>query len=131
MRCSIALSGVLALVLLGCGSAREAGKLPASREVLTAEEIARTSAITAYEAIQMLRPAFLRAQGPKQVLSTPRSSMYPAVYMNGSYFGELETLKSLFVSDIQDIRYIEERQATIMFGTGHAAGVIMITSRKK
>jgi hypothetical protein len=131
MRCSNAMYCVMILVLMGCGSTREAGKLPASREVLTAEEISRTSALTAYEAIQMLRPAFLRAQGPKAVLPSPRSTMYPAVYMDGAYHGELETLKTLYVSDVQDIRYIEAQQATIMFGTGHAAGIIMVNTKKK
>jgi hypothetical protein len=131
MRCSRALFGVLTLVLMGCGSARETGKLPASREVLTAEEISRTSALTAHEAIQILRPAFLRAQGPKAVLANPRSTIYPSVYLNGVYHGELETLKTMYVSDIQDIRYIEAKQATIMFGTGHVAGIIMVTTRSK
>jgi hypothetical protein len=131
MRCSIAVCGVLGLVLMGCGSTREAGKLPSSREVLTAEEISRTSALTAYEAIQILRPAFLRAQGPKAVLTSPRSTIYPVVYMNGAYHGGLETLKSLYVSDIQDIRYIEPKQATIMFGTGHVAGIIMVNTKRR
>ena len=130
MRCSIAVFGVLALVLMGCGSARETGKMPASREVLTAEEISRTSALTAYEAVQMLRPAFLKAQGPKAVLSSPRSTIYPVVYLNGAYHGELASLKSLYVSDIQDIRYIEPQQATIMFGTGHVAGIIMVNTKR-
>jgi hypothetical protein len=51
--------------------------------------------------------------------------------MNGVYHGELETLKSLYVSDIQDIRYIEPKQATIMFGTGHVAGIIMVNTKGK
>lgn len=131
MKCSIAVLGILALVLVGCGSAREAGKLPSSREVLTAAEISRTSALTAYEAVQMLRPAFLRAQGPKAVLSSPRSTVYPVVYMNGTYHGALETLMSLDVRDIQDIRYIDPQQATIMYGTGHVAGVIMVNTKGK
>jgi hypothetical protein len=131
MRCSFVMCGVLSLVLLGCGSARETGKMPSSREVITADEISRTSALTAYEAIQTLRPAFLRQQGPKAVLTNPRSTMYPVVYMNGVYHGELETLKSLYVSDIQDIRYIEAKQATIMYGTGHVAGIIMVNTKGK
>ncbi len=122
--------GVLTLILSGCGSTGGTGRLPSSREVLTAEEISRTSALTAYEAVQMLRPAFLRMQGPKAVLASPRSTVYPVVYLNGAYHGELETLKSMYVSDIRDIRYIDPNEATIRYGTGHVAGVIMVNSKK-
>lgn len=129
MRCSIAVSGVLALFLMGCGSTHDAGKLPSSYELLTADEMSTTSALTADEAIRMRRPAYLRKQGPKTVVTTYRSTMYPVVYLNGVYYGDVESLKSLYVSDIRDIRYIEPKEATIMFGTGHVAGVIMVNTK--
>lgn len=129
MRCSIAVFGVLALILAGCGSTGDAVRLPSARELLTADEISRTSALTAYEAIRIRRPAYLRMKGPKTTDPATRSTMYPAVYLNGVYYGDVESLKSLYVSDIRDISYIDPQEATIMFGSGHVAGVIMVNTK--
>jgi hypothetical protein len=132
MRTLCSLFGLLLLFLVGCGTARETGQIPSSREVLTAQEISRSGALTAYDAIRTLRPAFLRAEGPKAVLPYPRSTIYPiytVVYLNGMYTGELDSLKDMTAQNIDEIRYIEANDATLMYGTGHSAGVIMVTTK--
>jgi hypothetical protein len=129
MRTLYFLFGFLLLILVGCGTAGEAGRMPASREVLTAAEISKSGALTAYDAIRTLRPAFLRAQGLKAVLTNPRSTVYPVVYLNGVYHGEMDSLKELTAQNINEIRYIEAKDATLMYGTGHSAGVILVTTR--
>jgi hypothetical protein len=120
--------GLVLLLLAGCGSSHESGRTPSSREVLTAEEISKSGALTAYDAIRIRRPAFLTPQGPKTTGTATRSTMHPAVYLNGMYYGEVESLKDISALNIKDIRYIEAKDATIMYGTGHVAGVIMVST---
>lgn len=119
----------LLFLLTGCGSSHEAAKTPSSREILTADEISKSGALTAYDAIRIRRPAFLTPQGPKTTGGVTRSTMHPAVYLNGMYYGEVESLKDLIAMNIREIRYIEAKDATIMFGLGHVAGVIMVTTQ--
>jgi hypothetical protein len=53
LRCvfSALLLGLVALVVVGCVSSRSGGAV-STREILTADEISRTTALTAYDAIQ-------------------------------------------------------------------------------
>jgi hypothetical protein len=50
--------GLVVLVMAGCASSQSGGAV-STREILTAEEISRTTALSAYDAIQIRRPAFL------------------------------------------------------------------------
>lgn len=120
----------LAALFVACGSSHEGSKATMSSEVLTAEEIATTSAITAYDAVRMRRPTFLAVKGPKSIMPGPRSTTRPVVYLNDLYYGELETLQNISAVDVKEIRYVDPRSATISYGTGHVAGVILVITKK-
>lgn len=119
-----------AATFIACGSSREGSKATLSKEVLTAEEIATTSAITAYDAVRLRRPAFLTSRGPKSIVRGARSTVNPLVYMNDMLYGELETLKNISVLDVKEIRYIDPKDATLIYGTGHVAGIIMVITKR-
>jgi hypothetical protein len=113
----------------GCGSAGDGSKATLAREALTAEEIAKTGAVNAYEAIRSRRPEFLMPRAPRSFGYGARSTTVPVVYLDAMYYGELEVLKSIPVQRIKEIRYIDPRDATIKYGTGHVAGVILVISK--
>ncbi|MBI3788625.1 MAG: hypothetical protein HY276_10285 [Ignavibacteriales bacterium] len=121
---------VVATLFVACGTSHEGAKATFSSEVLTAEEIATTSAITAYDAVRIRRPTFLAVKGPKSVMQGPRSTTKPVVYLNDLYYGELETLQNISAVDVKEIRYVDPRTATISYGTGHVAGVILVITKK-
>lgn len=108
--------------LIGCGAM--SGPRRGSSEVLTREEIRTSSATTAYELLQQLRPQFLRSRGAMGV-QDPRP-VYPIVYLNDIRHGSLDILRSIGVEEILDVRFIGAADATTRWGTGHAGGVILI-----
>ena len=121
---------IIALVMLlgGCASGRHASEpLGGRRNVLTAEEISRITVGSAYEAIEQLRPEFLRSRGAIsfRTESAPRA----AVYLDAVYFGPIASLRNIRATQIMMIEYLNASDATTRFGTNHAGGAIVVTSR--
>jgi hypothetical protein len=119
-----------AIILSSCAPSTQGARSPSSRDVLKAEEIATTGALTAYDAITLKRPNFLRSRGPKSVqgMHDERSTQYPSIYVNGLlFYGELDRLRDILVQDIKEIRYFDPPSANLQFGLGNSAGVILVT----
>lgn len=118
MRIAIAVLAAL-MVFPGCGSAKEAVKAVSLKEPLTAEEIAATNSLTAYEAVERLRPNFLRSRFYK-----------PVVYVDNMRYGGLSSLYYILATDVEEIRFISAVDATTRWGTGHGGGVVLVTTKK-
>lgn len=112
----------------GCGSAQRQGGPTRDRNVLTAMELARVPVETAYDAIQRLRPEFLRSRG-KLSLDDP-SPPLPVVYVDDMQMGGLDVLRTIRVADVHEIRYYSAADATTRYGTGHVSGVIAVITRR-
>jgi hypothetical protein len=113
---------VLLLVLAACGTT--SGSRRATSDILTRAEIETSSASNAYDLLQQLRPQFLRSRGATSIRD-PRPA-YAVVYMNDVLYGNLVSLRSILVEEIDEVRYISATNATTRWGTGHAAGVIQV-----
>lgn len=110
------------VLLVGC--ATTPGPRPPDSTVLTRTEIDETGVQTAFDAIRQLRPRYLRGRAIVSV-AYPWTS-YPLVYVNGLFRGDLSSLRSILVHDIEEIRYIRPADATTRWGTGHSGGVIHV-----
>lgn len=114
----------------GCASSGtgDGGSTGGSRNLIVHEELTdpAIAPLSALEAVERLRPRWLRSRGA----ASGAGQTLPVVYMNGSRYGELHTLRSIPVSDIEEIRFINARDATTRFGTGVAGGVIAVESRR-
>lgn len=123
---------VVALLLAGCASP---GAAPApagggrARNLITEDEIQKSSARTAYELVQTLRPEYLRSRGVTSTSDNAREGGLPLVYMDGVQYGTLESLTNIAPGTIREIRYMNGRDATTRFGTGVANGVIEIITK--
>lgn len=125
---SKALIFVLAVVApLGCATPHSGTRPSRERDLLLSEEIERTAAVSAYDAVRQLRPEWLRRRG--------RSSMQNAnaevlvIYLNGLRLGNVQTLNSVAVGSILEIRHLDATDATTRFGTGHAGGALLIRTK--
>ncbi|HWP38666.1 MAG TPA: hypothetical protein VNL18_14055 [Gemmatimonadales bacterium] len=85
--------------------------------VITAEEIAAASGSSAYDVVRQLRPAWLVTRG---------GNAEPVAYVDGTRYGSLEDLRNVAVDTIREIRWMDSRDATTRYGTGHQAGVIEV-----
>jgi outer membrane cobalamin receptor len=99
-----------------------------SNEVISRAEIAKTQAQTAYDAVQKLRPAFLRSRGATSLLLPAEQE--PVVYLDDRRMGGVSFLRDIPVADVFEIRYLSAAQAQLRWGSGHASGVIQVISVK-
>ena len=123
------------ILACGCGSMREGTTGSIKGDILTAEEIATTPALNAYEAISLKRPFFLKSRGMRSLHEVPSSPAgqtvdYPVVYIDRMYYGDLESLRNISVKAIREIHYLDFNAATIQFGTGHTGGIILVLTRQ-
>jgi len=121
------------LILLSAAAiacAPPSGARPArDANVITREELDASVARNAYDAIQNLRPNFLRSRGTQTF--DPTVSTQAAIYLDGQRYGDVTALKSMLVDAIDQIRYLSAADATSRYGTNHTAGAIEVTTRKR
>ena len=119
-----ALWALAALVLAGCAAG--SGGSGGDRNIITEETLAAYSGQNAYEVIQRLRPAWLRARG----MGMDSSTEGVMVYVDGAPLSGTDELRTWDVNQVQEIRYLDARDATTRFGTGHSNGAILVTTKR-
>lgn len=119
---------VLALVLAGCASMEGSSDGSSRRsDVITQEEIQSHDGLnTAYDVVQRLRPQFLRRRGVNSLASSGDEIL---VYLDGIRTGGVDILRTIDANTVQQVRYINARDATTKYGTGHSQGVIEVRTR--
>lgn len=114
------------LAMLGCAS-RSGTRTSGERDVLLSDEIERTSAVTAYDAVRQLRPEWLRRRGRSSIQNANAEVL--VIYLDGTRLGNVRTLSTVTAASILEIRHLDATDATTRFGTGHAGGALLIRSR--
>ena len=97
------------------------------RNLITVEELEPFQQLTAYDAIQQLRPRWLQARGAMNIRDS--GQVYPRVSVDGVSRGEMDQLRTISVHMIKEIRFLSAADATTRFGTGYAGGVIEILTK--
>lgn len=125
MRWSAKLTLPLFLALLtgvaGCASGGANGTSRGSANLITLEELGTVQNLSAFDAVQRLRPRWIQARGG--------TDQPPVVFLDGSNMGGIETLRTIQASSIREMRFRDGRDATTRYGTGYGGGVIEITTR--
>lgn len=120
-------SALVVSLVLACGCAARAPSkpvAPASRDMLTQEQIQDKGFTTAYDAILALRSNWLETRGTDS-FQTPGSIR---VYFDGNQLGGIETLSSVMLTGIVYIRHFDGVAATARWGLDHGRGVIYIST---
>ena len=126
MRTKLWIVAMLLPLITACASGGAAGTRE-SRDLITAAQIARTNAQSAYEAIEQLQPQWLTSRGVTSITDdTPTEA---SVFQEGMHVGRLEYLKTVNVIDIAELRYYPAGPASARFGMGHQRGVIEIVRK--
>jgi hypothetical protein len=130
-------SGIaVALLAVSCASsgtpARSDSSAPQpaasrNRNIITETEVKESSARDAYHAVQLLRPDWLRSRGSVSM----RDPTPPQViaYVDGQRYGGVGSLEQFRVGSFKEIRFYTGSEATSRWGTGHAGGVVYLTTR--
>lgn len=123
----------LGLLLVACGgggsgTASQPTNAPRSvrgpSDLITEAEInAGTNYQNALEAVQYLRPQMLR----------PRSgagAQAVVLYVDDVRMNDMNGLSTVPTNRVKEIRFINARDATTRWGTGHDSGVILVTTKR-
>jgi len=113
-----------AAVLAGGCASSTAASSGGSRSVITETELANVREQSAYEALQELRPTFLRSRDP--VTPTHQNPTPIAVFINGGRTEGVEVLRTIRANTVKEMRFYEPQEANTRFGTGHNGGVIAV-----
>jgi hypothetical protein len=135
MRMSAPFLAVLALATVGCASSsstRASSGERTERDVILETEISSraSDAANALQVIQKLRPQMLRTRGLASPTDRTGQSMQPKVYVDNIEYGTLNALQNVNASQIREIRFLNSRDATTQWGTGHMGGVILILTKR-
>ena len=90
--------------------------------LITAEELSDVSDRSVYEAVQILRPQWLRRTGF-------RNDLPSAVLDNQRY--ELDILETMSPDEVLWLRFMSPSDAGIRWGTGYPSGVIEVRTRQR
>ena len=117
----------LALATAGCASSGGTHAPPRNRYLITSDEIAKSNATNAMEAVERLRPAFLTTHGPTSIQDpNPPTAI---VYLDGIKYGDVRSLPTIPALGIATIQYLPPIEAGMRFGLGHDGGAILIVSK--
>lgn len=115
------------LAIAACGPTKPGRAAPQSRYLITADEIAKSNASNAYEAVERLRPAFFQTRGSQSIQNTAPPT--PMVYVDGMKYGTVQSLMTLPAVTIISIQYMNALDATQRFGIGNDGGAIVVTTK--
>jgi hypothetical protein len=113
------------------GSPRPGTTAPGgSGSVITLVEIERAAVPNAYEVVQKLRPRFLQS-GRNASTARGRTvvGQLPRVILDDTELGGISELRTIDATGIFEIRFVSAADATTRWGTNHAGGVILVTSK--
>ena len=98
--------------------------------VITVEEIQRSGAMNAYEAVERLRPFWLRSRNATSSRGVPPSIL---VYINGTRLGGIDMLRRLEVIPVTSIRYMDAAAAKSLPGLAslRVEGAIMVSTSRE
>jgi hypothetical protein len=105
------------------------GPRPRSSKVLTSEDLDEVFQLSAFQAVELLRPIWLRIRGAVSMESS--SSQGVRLYVDGNPRGWAKELEGILASDILEMRFLDSREATIRYGTGYPDGVIVVTTKRR
>ena len=88
------------------------------------EEISASNFDNAYDLISFARPVWLRGSVFNSI--NFKKTSYPYVYVNGTRYGHMLSLKSIYIVNIYKIEFIRAIDATTRFGADHTGGAIFI-----
>lgn len=125
MRGMVAAFAVLALSACAAPQASSGSDVNANR--LTAEEILASGASTAYDAIERLRPRWLRVRMER----SHNQATEIVVFVDNMQMSGMDALRDVDARLVRSIRWLDSAQAGQMPGMGsrHVEGAIVVETR--
>ena len=95
--------------------------------VITAPELSRSRATSAYDAIRQIRPELLRTRYPGALVYFKASR--PLVAVDNTLVGGVEVLRAIPVAKVARIEFVDAWKAAKAYGSGFENGVMLVETR--
>ena len=118
----------VSLPLLGGCATGGSGTSGSRSGPIERDEVESVSTRDALQLVQRLRPQWLQGRGSTS-LRSPGATL-PLVYLDGVRYGAVESLRQIDSEAVWRVEFLNAPDATNRFGTGHAGGVILVTTRR-
>ena len=114
-------------------STAAAQKPKRDRYVITAEEIRQSGVRSTYEAIEQLRPQFLRPPRSARLsrYDSDRATPGIRIFLGDAPQDDIEVLKHIAAEQIQEIRYYRETEASGRLGVMDGSAAIVVTLKAR
>jgi hypothetical protein len=116
------------LLVAGCATAGSS-RTASDPNRLTQEELADFQRGSVLDAIQRLRPRWLRSRGSGSFTSA--GGDFASVVIDDQPAGDWGALRALDVQDVDRIIYLRAADATTRYGTGYPGGVIQVYTKAR
>ena len=123
------LVSALTLVLLtGCVSTQRR-ELNSGISTITEDEIEAMRAVTAYDVVSRTHGEYLHSRG-RQSLDSRIPEIPAHVFVDDTYYGDINTLKTVPASELSEVRFYQSYEAQYKFGSGHMGGVVQLITKR-
>ncbi len=120
----------LLVAVSGCSTTgTTASRSTIDQNLITLAEIEATEARDAYEVIQQLRPRWMNRNRGQRSINEGQSD-YARVVLDDLPPREFDSLREIPREAIFEIRFLDAREATFLYGTGYNAGVVKVTTKR-
>jgi len=114
--------------VIACASGGTSASAPrVDRNVIAQTELSSVPTSSLYEAIEKLRPNFLRSRGQASIQTS--GGEYAVVYMDGRPYGDLGSLRQILSTEVSSVHYYDAPSAQQRFGMISGSGVIEVISK--
>jgi hypothetical protein len=113
------------MVLVGsgaCASSGASGSSGTSGTVITGEQLLATNQSNLFQALQTLRPQWLRSRAAAS-LSGPTEVM---LFVNEAPYGTVNDLSGIPITAVEDVRFLSASEAGSRYGTAAGAGGLLL-----
>jgi hypothetical protein len=93
------------------------------------DEIEAMRAVTAYDVVSRVHGEYLHSRG-RQSLDSRIPDIPAHVFVDDTYYGDINTLKSVPASQLSEVRFYQAYEAQYKFGSGHMGGVVQLITKQ-
>ena len=119
---------LLMVLLVSCGTPGIGSGRSGNPNIIPRDEIDTSTATTAYQLVESLRPQWLIGRGIT-TLAQAAGAEDIVIYLDNARLGDRETMRRIALGPVQYLRFFRAPEATQRWGGGHLHGAILISTR--